>query len=200
LVVKPREPSESPADDGANGAAPETIALMPPARAAVCISKPAHMDVLRPFLPGMSVIEIIDDRENGETSLHTIAPGPDGEGRGGPTPSRRCGERAGRNAPVPPGPGGPAGALAAPTGGTMSEPDLGQNWTYTDNDHTSEAFSFSYNELGQLLGMTGSASEGYGSYIGPGSYDVGNLLQKGAASRATWPAGSTWPSRTPRAT
>jgi hypothetical protein len=86
MVVKLRKPSEAPAENGANGPAPETIQLAPLAISAVCISKAALLDVLRPYLPGISGIEIIEDRENGERFLLTIAPGPDGAARGVPTP------------------------------------------------------------------------------------------------------------------
>lgn len=43
-----------------------------------------------------------------------------------------------------------------------------------DADHTSESLNFSYNELDQLIAMSGSVGESYGSYI-QGSYDIGNL-------------------------
>jgi len=49
-------------------------------------------------------------------------------------------------------------------------------------DHTSESLSFAYNERDQLLGMSGSVNEGYGSYIQGGADDIGNLLAKGATT------------------
>jgi hypothetical protein len=54
--------------------------------------------------------------------------------------------------------------------------------------HATESLSFSYNAIDQLTGMTGSVAESYGSYVQAGSFDIGNLLQKGSAT-LTYPGG-----------
>src|SRR5205823_2231478 len=58
----------------------------------------------------------------------------------------------------------------------------------TYGDHTSQALTFSYNELDQVLSMGGAVSQAFGSYIQPGNSDVGNLLSVGGTT-LTYPTG-----------
>jgi YD repeat-containing protein len=68
-----------------------------------------------------------------------------------------------------------------PTGSPAAYDSVGNPTAISYSDHTSEALTFSYNELDQLTSLSGALSENYGSYLqGNPNYDIGNLLNKGA--------------------
>jgi hypothetical protein len=77
-----------------------------------------------------------------------------------------------------------------PSGSPAAYDNVGNPTAITYSDHTSEALSFSYNELDQLTSLSGALAQSYGNYIQNSqappyiNWDIGNLVQLGTAGFA----------------